>query len=63
MIFTWTPQIKAFIEFQNVEAAVIAKETIHGTNVDDYGKTRVYYSNHNGIVCSNNFVNYWEADT
>jgi hypothetical protein len=61
MIFSKTIIVKAFIEFYNVDSAELVKETMHESFINNFGKAKLYYSARDQIVCSNNFIDYWEA--
>lgn len=61
MIFSKTTIVKAFIEFEDAGVAELVKETMHESCVNNLGRARLYYSNREQIVCSNNFLDYWDA--
>jgi hypothetical protein len=61
MIFSKTTIVKAFIEFDDASVAELVKETLHESCVDNLGRARLYYSNREQIVCSNNFLDYWDS--
>ena len=61
MIFSKTTIAKAFIEFADADTAEAVKDMMHETCIDNFGKARLYFSDREQIVCSHNFLDYWDA--
>jgi hypothetical protein len=62
MIFSKNVIVKAFVEFSDSGIAELAKDTLHETCINNFGKARIYFSNRDQIVCSNNFLDFWDCN-
>jgi hypothetical protein len=62
MIFSKSKLVKAFVEFGNIEVAKLAKETLSGTHVNNFGMLNLFFSDLKEISCKNNFLDFWDGE-
>jgi hypothetical protein len=58
IIFFKKKILKAFIEFNTLEASEKAKSFLHDNFIDDLGKIRIYFSKINNLEFSNEYLEY-----
>jgi RNA recognition motif-containing protein len=56
VLFSRSPIVKAFVEFADPEAAALAVEFAHEAFVDNWGRTRLYYSTLSELKFTNRFI-------
>jgi len=60
IIFTRKILLKAFLEYDSLKSAEMAKDKIHETFVKNYGKARLYFSPMECLKFSNKYLEFWE---
>jgi hypothetical protein len=60
IIFSKKDILKAFLEYDTFENAELAKDFVHESFMNNYGKARLYYSSMNELRFSNRYLEYWD---
>lgn len=60
MIFSKGKVVKAFIEYEKVEVAEVAKDVLNNTDFNTFGRMRIHFSFRNRISCENKLMDFWE---
>jgi hypothetical protein len=63
VIFSRAPSAKAFLEFSLPAEALFAREFLHESSINDFGRAHIVFSKQRHIEPSNELLDYWDVNS